>query len=72
MQAENAVIANGLDLKVDIPGMHDPRVDHLVNIFNHFNFDKIWDEKQAVTDYVLGAFPKGSIFAVGYSDHPHQ
>jgi predicted homoserine dehydrogenase-like protein len=72
MQIENAVVANGLGLRTAVPGMYGPRVDHLDNMFDHFDFKDIWDGNQGVVDYVLGSFPKGSIFAVGYADHPHQ
>ncbi|MBC8508463.1 MAG: homoserine dehydrogenase [Anaerolineales bacterium] len=72
MQIENAVVANGLGLRTDVTGMHGHRVDHLENIFDHFDFEAIWDGEHAVTDYVLGSHPKGSIFAIGYADHPHH
>jgi len=69
---EMAVVANGLGLKTSIPGMHGPRMNHILDIFDYFDFDSIWDGTTAVVDYVLGARPKGGVFAIGYTDHEYQ
>lgn len=69
---EMAVLANGLNLRTHIPGMRGPRVDHVLDIFDHIDFPAIWASGQPVVDYVLGAKPKGGVFAVGYSDKPYH
>ena len=69
---EMAVVANGLGLRTDIPGMHGPRMDDVYDVFESFDFKKIWDGRTGIVDYILGATPKGGIFAIGHTDHPHQ
>lgn len=72
LSIEMAVLANGLGLRVVTPGMLGPRVDEVSNIFEHFDFDKLWDGETGLVDYVLGAKPAGGVFAVGYTDDPYQ
>lgn len=69
---EMALIANAIDGKVTVPGMSGPRVGDINTVFNHFDFEKIWDGQHPVVDYVLGAYPPGGVFMIGYNDHPHQ
>lgn len=69
---EMAVLANALDLRTHVPGMHGPRIKSIYDIFNHFDFEEIYKNKQGVVDYVLGAEPKGGVFAIGYTDEPFQ
>ena len=69
---EMAVLANGLGLSTAVPGMHGPRVKDINEIFEHFDFDTLWKNKQPLVDYILGAKPKGGIFAVGYTDNKYQ
>lgn len=69
---EMAVLANGLDLRTDIPGMHGPKMESIYDIFDHFDFEDIYKNKQGVVDYVLGANPKGGVFAIGYNEDKFQ
>lgn len=69
---EMAVLANGLNLKTDVPGMHGPKIKSIYDIFDHFNFEEIYKNKQGVVDYVLGAEPKGGVFAIGYTEDKFQ
>jgi predicted homoserine dehydrogenase-like protein len=62
---ENALMANSMNLRVVQPGMLGPRLDHITNIFDVFEFDSIWDGR-AIADYVLGAEPGGGVFVIGY------
>lgn len=69
---EMAVVANGLGLRTGTPGMFGPPMNDISEIFDHFNFEDLWDGETGLVDYVLGAKPKGGVFAIGYSDHPYQ
>lgn len=69
---EMALVANALDLRVDIPGMHGPRVATVDDVFDHFDFDALWRDRRPVVDYILGAAPTGGVFAIGYSQDPFQ
>jgi predicted homoserine dehydrogenase-like protein len=69
---EMAVVANGLDLRTARPGMHGPRMDSIHDVFDHFDFGTLWDGRTGLVDYVLGAQPRGGVFAIGFTDHPHQ
>jgi predicted homoserine dehydrogenase-like protein len=52
--------------------MVGPRVRDIIEIFQHFDFNTLWDGKTPLVDYVLGAYPPGGVFVVGFNDHPHQ
>jgi predicted homoserine dehydrogenase-like protein len=69
---EMAVLANGLGLKTAVPGMYGPRVNDIYEVFEHFDFEALWNGQQPLVDYVLGAKPKGGVFAVGYTDNEYQ
>ncbi len=69
---EMAVLANGLDLRTAKPGMCGPRMASIHDIFDHFDFEALWDGKTGLVDYVLGAKPSGGVFAIGFTDHPYQ
>lgn len=69
---EMAVLANGLNLRTDVPGMHGPKMKSIYDIFDHYDFEKIYANKQGVVDYVLGAQPKGGVFAIGYTEEKFQ
>jgi predicted homoserine dehydrogenase-like protein len=69
---EMAVLANGINLRTTVPGMYGPRMESIHDIFEHFDFEKIWDGETGLVDYVLGAKPSGGVFAIGYNDHPYQ
>ena len=73
LNVEMSLLANALGMKTDVPGMHGPRAATLKEVFQHFDFDKLWgDRKAAVVDYVLGCQPDGGVYAVGYCDHKFQ
>lgn len=69
---EMAVLANALDLRTAVPGMYGPRANHVHDIFELLDFNKLWEEKQPLVDYVLGAEPTGGVFAIGYTDNEYQ
>ena len=69
---EMAVLANALGLRTAVPGMYGPRANHVHDIFDLFDLEALWDGKQALVDYVLGAKPTGGVFAIGYTDNEHQ
>ena len=69
---EMAVLANALDLRTAVPGMYGHRMKSIYDIFDHYNFEEIYANKQGVVDYVLGATPKGGVFAIGYTEDKFQ
>jgi predicted homoserine dehydrogenase-like protein len=69
---EMAVMANGIGGYTAAPGMFGPKMSNIHEIFNHFDFHKIWNGKEPIVDYVLGAKPSGGVFVIGYTDHPYQ
>jgi predicted homoserine dehydrogenase-like protein len=69
---EMALVANALGLETDVPGMHGPKAQHVLDIPKLFDFDRMHQEGKAVVDYVIGPEPKGGVFAVGYSDSRYQ
>lgn len=69
---EMALIANALGLKTTKPGMTGPQAKHVDEVLGLFDFDALWEKRQPVVDYVLGALPGGGVYAVGYQDHPFQ
>lgn len=72
LAVEMAVLANGMGLRTDVPGMHGPRMQSIYEVFDHYDFESIWRDRQGVVDYVLGATPKGGVFAIGHTDTPYQ
>ncbi|MGA9347919.1 MAG: homoserine dehydrogenase [Anaerolineae bacterium] len=69
---EMAVLANGLGLRTAVPGMHGPRMHDIYEVFDHFDFEMLWDGTQPLVDYVLGAKPRGGVFAIGFTDNEYQ
>lgn len=69
---EMAVLANALGLRTAVPGMYGPKVDDIYKIFDKFDFERLWDAKQPIVDYVLGAKPKGGVFVIGYTEDEYQ
>ncbi len=69
---EMAVLANALNLKTHTPGMYGPRIESIYEIFDHYDFEEIYKNKQPIVDYVLGAQPKGGVFAIGYTEDKFQ
>ena len=69
---EMAVMANGIGGYTGTPGMYGPKISNIHEIFDHFNFQQIWNGQNPLVDYVLGAKPSGGVFVIGYTDHPYQ
>lgn len=69
---EMAVLANAINGKTATPGMFGHRMKHVNEIFNHVNFDEVWDRKHPLVDYVLGAEPKGGVFVVAHTSDKFQ
>lgn len=69
---EMALTANAIGGKVITPGMVGPRVKDVYTVFEHVDFESVWDTDTPLVDYVLGAQPSGGVFVVGFNDHPHQ
>jgi len=69
---EMAIIANAFGMKTLTPGMHGPKAKNVTEVFNLYDFEKIWADRTPFVDYILGAEPGGGVFAVGYHDHPYQ
>jgi predicted homoserine dehydrogenase-like protein len=69
---EMTVMANGIGGYTGTPGMYGPKVSNIHEIFDHFNFQQIWNGQDPLVDYVLGAKPNGGVFVIGYTDHPYQ
>lgn len=69
---EMAVLANAINGKAAVPGMFGPRLKHVNEIFQHINFNEVWDGKHPLVDYVLGAEPKGGVFVVAHTADKFQ
>ena len=69
---EMALVANALGLSPLVPGMHGPRVNHVKDVFNFFDFNALWREQQPFVDYILGAEPSGGVFVIGYCNDEYQ
>ncbi|MFA6173197.1 MAG: hypothetical protein WC701_05875 [Kiritimatiellales bacterium] len=72
LNIEMAIIANTFNLRASQPGMTGPRIGHVNQVFECFDFAKLWENRQPVVDYILGAEPGGGVFAVGYCENPYQ
>jgi predicted homoserine dehydrogenase-like protein len=69
---EMAVLANALNLRTHIPGMYGPRIKSVYDIFDVYDFQNIYKNKQPVVDYIVGAEPKGGVFVIGYTEDKFQ
>lgn len=70
---EMSIVANALGCTVAKPGMFGPGMAETTDLFEHFELEKMWSPGQPpLVDYVLGAKPKGGVFAVGYTDDSYQ
>jgi predicted homoserine dehydrogenase-like protein len=69
---EMALMANALGLETDVPGMHGPRAQDVLDVLNLFDLEGLHERRSAVVDYVLGAKPCGGVFVVGRTDNPFQ
>jgi predicted homoserine dehydrogenase-like protein len=72
LNIEMAIIANAFGMKTPVPGMLGPKAKNVTEVFDLYDFEKLWENKVPVVDYILGAEPGGGVFAVGYHDHPYQ
>lgn len=72
LSIEMALIANAIGARTITPGMIGPRIKNIYEVFRQFDFQALWDGKTPLVDYVLGAYPPGGVFAIGFNDHPHQ
>ena len=69
---EMALLANALGLSIRVPGMLGPRAQHVSQVFELYDFERLWQDRQPCADYILGAQPDGGVFAVGYNEDPYQ
>ena len=70
---EMASLANALDGRTHRPGMLGPRIKSIHDIFGAIDFAQIWKSgDRPLVDYVLGAEPKGGVFAIGYTEDEFQ
>jgi predicted homoserine dehydrogenase-like protein len=69
---EMALVANAFGLDTHVPGMHGPRTRTTLEVLDLFDLEAMYADGAGVVDYVLGAEPKGGVFAVGYCEHPLQ
>ena len=69
---EMAVLANAINGRTAIPGMYGHRIAHIHDIFKVMDFEKLWDGKRPLVDYVVGAYPKGGVFVIGHTAEKFQ
>ena len=69
---EMAVLANALNLRTPIPGMYGHRIKSVHEVFDVYNFEELYKNKQPVVDYILGAEPRGGVFVIGYTEEKFQ
>ena len=72
LSIEMALLANALDLRTDVTGMHGPRAADVHEALNLFDLAALRARSRPVVDYILGAQPGGGVFAIGYQDEPYQ
>src|SRR5262249_45909404 len=59
LAVEMALVANAIDARVATPGMLGPRASDVYDVFDHFDFDRLWGRGRPLVDYILGARPTG-------------
>ncbi|MBT1701733.1 homoserine dehydrogenase [Chryseosolibacter indicus] len=64
---EMAVLANAINGRTAIPGMYGHKAAKVHDIFKLYDFEKLWDGKTPLVDYLLGAEPKGGVFVIGHT-----
>jgi predicted homoserine dehydrogenase-like protein len=69
---EMAVLANAHCFRTLVPGMIGPRAKNVLEVFSVFDFEEIWQKRQPVVDYLLGAEPTGGVYTIGFTDNPYQ
>ncbi len=70
---EMSIVANALGCRIVKPGMLGPVMAETTDLFQHFDLERLWSPGTApFVDYVLGAKPRGGVFAVGYTNDSYQ
>lgn len=70
---EMSIVANSLGCDVARPGMFGPAMAETTDLFQHYDLENLWSPgKPPLVDYVLGAKPRGGVFAVGYTNDAYQ
>lgn len=72
LSIEMALLANALDLRADVTGMHGPRAADVHEALDLFDLDDLRSRPRPAVDYILGAQPGGGVFAIGFGDEPYQ
>jgi len=72
VSVEMAVLANAINARTAVPGMHGYRASSIYDIFKLYDFDKEWNGSTPMVDYLLGAEPRGGVFVVGYTEDKFQ
>jgi len=72
LNIEMAIIANAYGLITKTPGMYGPRVTHVNNVFQCFDFNHLWEDRLPFVDYILGAEPGGGVFVIGHCNNHYQ
>jgi len=72
LAVEMALLANALDLRAAVPGMIGPRATQVQDIFDLFDLDALWSDRQPLVDYLLGAHPTGFVNATAYTENKFQ
>lgn len=72
LNIEMAIIANTFDLTISETGMAGPKARHVNEIFDCFDFARLYEDRRPIVDYILGAQPGGGVFVVGYCEAPYQ
>lgn len=72
LNIEMAILANVYGLAAPVPGMYGPTASHVCEVFQKFDFDRLWHDRKPFVDYILGAEPGGGVFAIGRCDHSYQ
>ncbi len=70
LNIEMALVANATGLHLSRRGMDGPRIEHVDEVLDTFDFDRY--QSPGVVDYVLGAKPDGGVFVVGHCEDPLQ
>ncbi|MBP6872848.1 MAG: hypothetical protein KBC43_12635 [Bacteroidales bacterium] len=72
LNIEMSLVANALNMRTKIPGMYGPKAKDIREVFGLFDFEKLWADRVAFVDYILGAEPGGGVFTVGYCENDYQ
>lgn len=72
LNVEMALVANALGYRTHVPGMTGPPAHSVEEVRSLYDFTGMWDGRNGVVDYLLGASPGGGVFVVGHSDDTYQ